>query len=148
MTVLLLPAMAAVASLLLALGVTSAVARTSPLAARGSLVLCGLGALLALAQLAFAAPAETLVIGIGLPGMPITLALDGLSAVFLLGREPFRVGFKQCNGEQIHVRAPGVGGVVIERRIDDDGTVGVVDSRDSRVPVGFFHDSDFLHTKA
>ena len=84
MTVLLLPAMAAVVSLLLALGLASAVAGTSPLAARGCLILCGLGALLALLQLAFSPPVENLSLGIGLPGIPIVLAIDGLSAVFLL----------------------------------------------------------------
>ena len=88
MTGLLLPAMAAVATLLFALGLGSACltgpAIGSHLAARGSLLLCGLGSLLALAQLIANPTAATLAIGIGLPGLPMHLALDGLSGAFLL----------------------------------------------------------------
>jgi hydrogenase-4 component B len=53
-------------------------------AALVSLPLCGIGLLLALAYLLGGAPAQALVLPIGLPGMNMSLALDGLSGFFLL----------------------------------------------------------------
>ena len=87
MSALLLPALAVVVTLLLALGLASVAAgpgRQGQLASKGSLLLCGLGSLLAAGQLISAADASSLSLGIGLPGLPLHLALDGLSAAFML----------------------------------------------------------------
>ncbi len=53
-------------------------------AALGGLLVCAAGALLAVAYLLAGAPAATLTLPIGMPGLPMTLALDGLSGFFLL----------------------------------------------------------------
>ncbi len=87
MIALLLPALAVVVTLLLALGLASVAAgpgRQGRLASRGSLLLCALGGLLAVVQLLSGAEASSLSLGIGLPGLPLHLALDGLSAAFML----------------------------------------------------------------
>lgn len=87
MSALLLPALAVVVTLLLALGLASMAAgpgRQGQLASKGSLLLCSLGSLLAAGQLISAADASSLSLGIGLPGLPLHLALDGLSAAFML----------------------------------------------------------------
>ncbi len=87
MTALFLPAMAALVSALLALAVACAMAtggNRAHLAAMGSLVLCGLGILVSLAFLLTGGQAAALTIGLGLPGLPLHLALDGLSGAFLL----------------------------------------------------------------
>ena len=83
MTALLLPGLAAVVAALLALGPV-AWAGGPRLAARGALALCGLGAALALVALLAGMAPTTLELPIGLPGSGILLALDGLSALFLL----------------------------------------------------------------
>lgn len=53
-------------------------------AARGALMVAGLGVVLALAYLLAGAPAVGLALPIGLPGHAMRLALDGLSGFFLL----------------------------------------------------------------
>lgn len=53
-------------------------------AALGALPVCVAGALLAAAYLLAGAPPATLALPIGMPGLPMTLALDGLSGFFLL----------------------------------------------------------------
>ena len=78
MIALLLPALAVVVTLLLALGLASVAAgpgRQGRLASRGSLLLCALGGLLAVVQLLSGAEASSLSLGIGLPGLPLHLAL-------------------------------------------------------------------------
>ena len=77
-----LPGFAAVVGLLLLAGVAAVAARR--LVAQVVPVLCGIGALLALAYLAAGAPAQNLFVPIGLPGIASVLALDGLSGFFLL----------------------------------------------------------------
>lgn len=87
MTALFLPAMAALVSALLALAVASAVAtgaNRTYLAAMGSLAVCGLGVIIAAGFLLAGGPSASLAIGIGLPGIPLHLAVDGLSGAFLL----------------------------------------------------------------
>jgi hydrogenase-4 component B len=54
------------------------------IAAIGSLGLCGLGLLLALAYLLVGAGTASILVPLGLPGQEMTLALDGLSGFFLL----------------------------------------------------------------
>ena len=87
MIALFLPAMAALMSALFALAVASAVA-TGPhrahLAAMGSLAVCNAGAIVATVFLLAGGPATSLTISVGLPGLPLHLALDGLSGAFLL----------------------------------------------------------------
>jgi formate hydrogenlyase subunit 3/multisubunit Na+/H+ antiporter MnhD subunit len=77
-----LPGLAAILGLLLLAGV-AAVAAMRPVA-QAVPVLCGIGALLALAYLAGGAPAQTMSVPLGLPGIASVLALDGLSGFFLL----------------------------------------------------------------
>lgn len=72
-----------IAAALLGLGAIGVVAPRR-IAALGSLVLCGLGFLLALAYLLAGAGTATLALPFGLPGTPTELALDGLSGLFLL----------------------------------------------------------------
>ncbi len=68
---------------LLGLGAVSVVVPRR-IAAIGSLALCGLGFLLALAYLLSGAGGASLALPFGLPGTPMVLALDGLSGFFLL----------------------------------------------------------------
>ena len=75
--------MSVVAAALLGLGAVSTIAPRRT-AAVGSLALCGLGFLLALAYLLSGAGAATLTVPFGLPGTSMVLALDGLSGFFLL----------------------------------------------------------------
>jgi hydrogenase-4 component B len=87
MTALFLPAMAALVSALLALAVAGALAagdQRAHLATMGSLVVCGLGMIVAAGFLLAGGQVATLTVGVGLPGMPLHLALDGLSGAFLL----------------------------------------------------------------
>ena len=72
-----------VAAALLGLGAISMVVPRR-IAALGSLALCGLGFLPALAYLLAGAEVATLSFPFGLPGTPMTLAVDGLSGLFLL----------------------------------------------------------------
>ena len=87
MTALFLPAMAALVSALLALAVAGAVAageQRAHLATMGSLAVCSLGVIVTAGFLLAGGQAANLTIGVGLPGMPLHLALDGLSGAFLL----------------------------------------------------------------
>ena len=87
MTALFLPAMAALVSALLALAVAGAVAageQRAHLATMGSLAVCSLGVIVTAGFLLAGGQAAHLTIGVGLPGMPLHLALDGLSGAFLL----------------------------------------------------------------
>ena len=80
---LLLPGLGTVVLALFALGGVSVVAPRR-LAVLWSLPLCAAGAVLALAYLAGGAAPVGMVLPLGLPGMPMSLALDGLSGFFLL----------------------------------------------------------------
>ncbi len=75
--------MALVTALLLALGPV-AWAVGGRLAAWGTLGLCGLGSLIILIFLLAGAPPQTLSVPFGLAGQPSALALDGVSAWFML----------------------------------------------------------------
>ena len=68
---------------LLGLGAASTMLRRR-IVAPGCLGLCAAGFLLALAGLLAGGGAATLTVPLGLPGRPVTLALDGLSGFFLL----------------------------------------------------------------
>ena len=72
-----------VVAALLGLGAASAVAPRR-IAGVGSLAMCGLGFVLALAHLLAGGGTATLNLPFGLPGASMTLALDGLSGFFLL----------------------------------------------------------------
>jgi formate hydrogenlyase subunit 3/multisubunit Na+/H+ antiporter MnhD subunit len=82
-TALPLPGLAVVVAGLLGLGPVAWIGGAW-LAARGAFVLCLLGAVLALAALLGDAPPPVLEVPVGLPGSGILLALDGVSALFLL----------------------------------------------------------------
>jgi formate hydrogenlyase subunit 3/multisubunit Na+/H+ antiporter MnhD subunit len=78
-----LPILAILATLLLALGVVSAMAGPR-LAALGTILLCAIGAAIDLLYLATGAPAQTMSLPVGLPGQSAALALDGISGFFAL----------------------------------------------------------------
>lgn len=83
MSDLLLTGAASVMALLLALGGASAFVGRR-MAAWGSLGLCGVGMILALAYLLTGAPPSSLSVPFGLASQPSALALDGVSGLFLL----------------------------------------------------------------
>ena len=85
LTALLLPALALVAAAQLTLGVAGWLIRGQTRWLNPAiLALCALGAVLALAGLVGAAPPGSLWLPVGLPGLGMDLALDGLSGFFLL----------------------------------------------------------------